>query len=186
MMRAKVDPLGWRCVLTPVQERFRLSALAGRKAQISRSVDGRSLQRFSALCECPQAVQVQLEFAFDDHGILRMDGDLAARVVVQCHRCLEPMPVDLASGFSVAIAASEREATRLGAERDVLRIDGDEAGIAELIEDELILALPERPCLQADCPQAPRMASPAGALHEDTHETTRPFAALGAWKAGDT
>ena len=96
------------------------------------------------------------------------------------------MPVDLESEFSVVIVASETDATRLGAARDVLRIDGDEADIAELIEDELILALPERPCVQADCPQAPPLASPAGALDEGAPETTQPFAALRGWKAGNT
>ena len=96
------------------------------------------------------------------------------------------MPVDLESDFSVAIVASETEATRLGAARDVLRVDGDEAGLAELIEDELILALPERPCPQADCPQAPPLASPAGALDEGAPATTQPFAALRGWKAGNT
>lgn len=182
MMRAHVHPPGWRWALNPLQERFRLSELAGPEARISRNVDGSDLKRFSALCDCPEAVRVRLRFRFDRHGVVRMDGELAARVVVECHRCTEPVPVDLESDFSVVIVASEAEATRLGAERDVLRVDGDEAGLAELIEDELILALPERPCLQADCPQAPPLASPAGALDEGAPETTQPFAALRGWK----
>ena len=183
MMRAHVDPPGWRWALNPSQERFRLSELAGRKAQISRSVDAAALERFSALCDCPDAVRARLNFRFDRHGVVRMDGELAGRVAVECHRCLEPLAVDLKSGFSVAIAASEAEATRLGAEQDVLCVEGDEAGIAELIEDELILALPDRPCATADCPQAPALASPAEGLDEDAPETTKPFAALGALKA---
>ncbi|MCY4213057.1 MAG: YceD family protein [Gammaproteobacteria bacterium] len=169
-------------MLNPLQERFRLSELAGRQARISRNVDVGVLNRFSALCDCPDAVRVRLDFRFDRHGVVRMDGDVTARVVVECHRCLEPVPVDLASGFSVAIAASETQATRLGAERDVLRIDGDEAGLAELVEDELILALPERPCPHADCPRSPRLASPADGSSEGAPATTKPFAALGAWR----
>ena len=186
MMRAHVHPPSWRWALNPPQERFRLSELAGRKARVTRSVDAAALERFSALCDCPDAVRARLDFRFDRHGVVRMDGELAGRVAVECHRCLEPMAVDLESGFSVAIAASEAEATRLGAERDVLRVEGDEAGIAELIEDELILALPERPCSAADCPQAPALVSPAGHLDEGGAETTKPFAALGALKARDT
>ena len=182
MMRAHVQPPGWRWALNPLQERFRLSELAERQARISRRVDGVQLQRFSALCDCPEAIRVQLEFRFDRHGVVRMDGDLAGRVVVACHRCLEPMPVEFESGFSVAIAGSETQATRLGAEQDVLRIDGDQVGIAELIEDELILALPERPCLQADCPQAPSLAAPVGGSGDEAPEAKRPFAALEALK----
>jgi uncharacterized protein len=160
--------------------------LAGRKAQISRSVDAAALERFSALCDCPDAVRARLDFRFDRHGVVRMDGELAGRVAVQCHRCLEPLAVDLKSGFSVAIAGSEAQASRLGAEQDVLCVEGDEAGVAELIEDELILALPERPCSAADCPQAPTLVSPAGSVDEGTPETRKPFAALGAFKAPDS
>ena len=185
MMRAHVHPPGWRWALNPSQERFRLSELAGRKAQISRSVDAAALERFSVLCDCPDAVRVRLGFRFDRHGAVRMDGELAGRVAVECHRCLEPMAVDLKSEFSVVIADSEAAASRLGAEQDVLCVEGDEAGIAELIEDELILALPERPCSAADCPQAPTLASPAGSMDEGTLETKKPFAALGALKASD-
>ena len=182
MMRAHGHPPGWRWALDPLQERFRLSELAERQARICRRVDGGDLQRFNALCDCPEAIRVQLEFRFDGRGAVRMDGDLAGRVVVACHRCLEPMPVEFESAFSVAIAGSETEATRLGVEQDVLRVDGDQAGIAELIEDELILALPERPCLQADCPQAPPLASPAGGAGDAAPEAKRPFAALEAWQ----
>ena len=169
--------------MNPSQERFRLSELAGRKAQISRSVDVVALERFGALCDCPDAVRARLDFRFDRHGVVRMDGELAGRVAVECHRCLEPMAVDLKSDFSVVIADNEAEATRLGVEQDVLCVEGDEARIAELIEDELILALPERPCSAADCPRAPTLASPAGSIDEGTLETKKPFAALGALKA---
>jgi len=182
MICAHVYPLPWRWVLNPLQERFRPFELAGRQARISRNVDAGGLRRFSALCDCPNAVRARLEFRFDRPGVVRMDGDLAARVVVECHRCLEPVSVDLESGFSVVIAASETQASRLGAERDVLRVDGDEAGLAELIEDELILALPERPCSLADCPQAPPLASPAGVFDAGAAPTAKPFAALGAWQ----
>ena len=159
--------------------------MAGRKAQISRNVDAAALERFSALCDCPDAVRARLDFRFDRHGVVRMDGELAGRVAVECHRCLEPMAVDLQSDFSVVMVGSEAEASRLGAEQDVLYVKGDEVGIAELIEDELILALPERPCSAADCPQAPTLVSPAGSMDEGTLETKKPFAALGALKAPD-
>ena len=186
MMRAHVHPPGWRWDLNPLPERFRLSELAGRKARISGTVEASALERFSALCECLEAVRVRLDFRFDQRGELWMDGELVARVAVECQRCLEPVCVDLASDFAVAIVGSEAEATRLGAEQDVLRIDGDEAGIAELIEDELILALPEQPCLAAHCPRTPPLASPAGDSGEEALAADKPFAALGAWKARNT
>ena len=182
MMRAHVHRLSWRWALSPLQERFRLFELAGRKARINRTVDAAALKRFSALCDCPEPVRAQLDFRFDREGLLRMQGALAVCVAVECHRCLEPVRIGLESAFSVVIAATQAEATRLGAEQDVLVVDGEEADIAELIEDELILALPERPCLEAACPQAPSLASPAPGADAVEAETTKPFAALGALK----
>ena len=181
MMRAHVHPPGWRRALSQLQERFRLSEMAGRKARISRAVDALALKRFSALCDCSEAIRVRLQFRFDGQGLLLMDGELAAGVTVACHRCSEPVRIGLESDFSVVIAASEAEATRLSAAHDVLCVDGDEAGIVELVEDELILALPERPCSKADCPQAPPTLTPAPSAEVEP-EVMKPFAALGAWK----
>jgi len=168
--------------LNGLQERFRLSELARCEARISRSVNAATLKRFSALCDCRETVRARLGFRIDEQGLVRIDGDLAIGVAVECHRCLEPVPVGLRTAFSVVVASSESEASRLGAERDVLCVDGDQAGMAELIEDELILALPQRPCTQADCANARPFVNSACGLDEFESEASGPFAALGALK----
>lgn len=100
-----------------------------------------------------------------------------AHVTLQCQRCLQPLPQALDIDRWFRFAASEEEAARLDedSEDDVL-VESRRFDLPELIEDELILALPLVP-RHDECP-APLVAS-AG---EDVPEATRPnpFAALAA------
>jgi uncharacterized protein len=71
--------------------------------------------------------------------------DLAAHasVVVQCQRCLEPLPMDLIVERRFRFAADERAAQALDAEieDDVLAMT-PALDLRQLVEDELLLALP--------------------------------------------
>lgn len=109
---------------------------------------------------------------------------LAARATVrlQCQRCLHPVDVALEVDRSFRFVRDEREAAELDAqvEEDILVLDRS-LDLQELVEDELILALPLVP-RHVDC-RHPALAGaeplqtasqPASAPH--------PFAALAALK----
>ena len=99
---------------------------------------------------------------------------------VDCQRCLEAVPVDLGTDFAVVAVTGEAEAARLGIRDDVLELDTGEPTLADVIEDELILALPQRPCARRKCEKAPPLAYPP-----DTERRDNPFGALAALKKGD-
>lgn len=144
-----------------VKERLPLARLARRGASLERQVDVAELPRFAALCQASSGVRVRLRFFLDAQGRTRMEGSLAAELRLQCHRCLAPVPAALRANFSVAIVRDGNEADRLGRKLAVLHLAGQDATLGELIEDELILSLPQRPCMDAACPQAPPRAFPA-------------------------
>ncbi len=104
-----------------------------------------------------------------------MEGQLAAQLRLQCHRCLAPVSVALRTDFTVVIVRDGNEADRLGRKLAVLQVAREEATLGELIEDELILSLPQRPCTDAACPQAPPLAFPA----DGPQSAHRPLQALG-------
>lgn len=100
----------------------------------------------------------------------------ATRVTLQCQRCLQPMPQALEVDRWFRFAASEDEAARLDEEsEDDVLVESRRFDLFELIEDELILALPIVPRHDA-CP-AP-MATPAEPAAEEARPN--PFAALAA------
>lgn len=111
---------------------------------------------------------------------------LVAQAEVQrtCQRCLQPMTLPLAVTRALRFVAGEDAAAALDAdsEDDVLALE-PRLDLRELVEDELLLALPLVPRHQ-DCPQPlPRGDDGVG---DDAEPTQHAFAALAALKPGGT
>jgi uncharacterized metal-binding protein YceD (DUF177 family) len=75
----------------------------------------------------------------------------------------------------------------LADDHDVLIVSGDGVTVPEIVEDELILALPERLCVEEPCPHSPGLAFPAVSdVVEDDADARNPFHILAALKRADT
>ena len=79
--------------------------------------------------------------------------DARTALAVQCQRCLAPMDVDVGVSRRFRFVAGEAAAAHLDAESedDVLALARD-VDLQELVEDELLLALPIVP-MHAECPE---------------------------------
>jgi uncharacterized protein len=104
-----------------------------------------------------------------------------------CQRCLQPMPVPLAVQRPLRFVADEAQAERLDehSDDDVLACTG-RLDLRELVEDELILALPLVP-RHEDCP-LPLAPAAAVAARDDVapqDPAPHPFAALAALRKPD-
>ena len=106
---------------------------------------------------------------------LHLQADTAVQLV--CQRCLQPMVEQLSVDRSFLFVANADDAERLDedSEEDVLVLPRQQFDAVELLEDELILALPLVP-RHDDCPNP--LAVPADTL--DVAESPNPFAALAA------
>ncbi len=100
-----------------------------------------------------------------------------ATLPMTCQRCMEPVAVALSADRWFRFVADEATAEMEDeeAEEDVLAID-DALNLRELIEDELLLALPVVP-MHAQCPVDVR-SSAADAAFRDAAKPEHPFAAL--------
>ncbi len=104
-------------------------------------------------------------------------------VTLQCQRCLQPMTGQLHIERKFRFAADEAEALRLDEEtEDDVLVMSREFDLHELVEDELILALPIVPRHEC-CPEPLRGAdASAPARAEDVRPN--PFAVLARLKEG--
>jgi uncharacterized protein len=110
-----------------------------------------------------------------------LDGGVEARPWLVCQRCLNPFEWHLESAFKVAFVGSEEEAAQVPVEYDAVLAPHGRASLRELVEDELLLALPLVPMHERieECRAPPGPSSPEDAPDEDAKEaTTRPFAQL--------
>ncbi|MFY9513722.1 MAG: YceD family protein [Rubrivivax sp.] len=102
-------------------------------------------------------------------------------VVLQCQRCLQALHEPLQIDRWFRFAASEDEAARLDEEsEDDVLVASRSFDLQELLEDELILALPLVPRHES-CPEPLPMAAGEDTLADD-EAPANPFAALAALK----
>lgn len=107
-----------------------------------------------------------------------------ATISMECQRCLDPVETPLAFERRFLFVDDEAAAARLDADQDddvlVLSRSFD---LLELVEDELLLALPLVPRHEA-CPKPPVLSFEADEADEEpeVEERPNPFAALAALK----
>ena len=163
---------------------------ARRNARYRCGLDQAELARLASAVRRLAAVDLDLEFSLDDHGRVRLSGRVAARAAVVCSRCL--LDKDVAWQAPVAsvlvvepdpaqLPAADRSGGTDGA--DMVVLTALQVELAELVEDDLLLALPERACDDEQCPNAPVMSYPASGETDEPGERQSPFAALQALRS---
>jgi len=124
-------------------------------------------------------IPVTFEFGYNEFKLPTLTGHYEADLKVECQRCLEPMVKTIKQDFALLIDASEEDIESF--QLDSLYSQEGYLDVVEVIEDELILALPiimmheDINCnkfLQVDAEQPPV-------------KTNNPFAALQALKGND-
>jgi len=131
--------------------------LADYQAELDYCVAFADLPRFaSALLDNQGTVRMQLSFARDEGGTLILRSLLQTQVALRCQRCLEQVELAVNSQCSYALLPKHADSSSVSAQHEVLELN-ESLALAELIEDELLLALPLVP-VHEDC-QMPKWDS---------------------------
>lgn len=94
------------------------------------------------LHETTGQAEVELCFSQSVLGLKRVQGNITATVQAICQRCLEPFACKIVCPVNLAFVATEEEANDLPEEYEPVFCTDGEFSLQQLIEDELILALP--------------------------------------------
>lgn len=162
-----------------------LASPAGRIDPWRLAAQGRTLTGRIALDSLPRLApaladggeaEYRLAFYLDGERRAVLSGHVTAALVVQCQRCLGPMLIPVDSHFELAFVHGVDEAARLPEAYEPALAEDGWVRPAELVEDELLLALPPVPLHDgAECAAQPLEATPAG-----ESQSENPFAALAA------
>ena len=130
-------------------------------------------------------VSVDLRFTRDDKGRSIVEGPVAVSVVLECQRCLEPVRRDVGVNLSLCLVRSDAQAAEIDGIEPFILSD-DEVSIVDLIEDDLLLALPSQVCVAYDeCPNRPALSYPAdrdGGVDDAAQKRPNPFGVLAELK----
>jgi len=137
------------------------------------------MARLSKMVEnCGGAAEVDLHFDVDEQKIPVVTGRLRSELVLICQRCLEPLSVSIDIEVALGIVASEQEAERLPSRYDPVIVEDERLSVADLVEDEILLALPAIPRHQEQCAAGVPPAEQPPAERADN-----PFAVLSRLKS---
>ncbi len=105
------------------------------------------------------------------------DVRVSAEVVLTCQRCLQPVRCPIDSEGRAALVATPEEADRVPETLEAVFAEGHRISLLDLVEEELLLALPLVP-RHADCGGDEVDADEAAQPDEAAPETHRPFGEL--------
>ncbi len=104
-----------------------------------------SMLRLAAILPLEQpaatTVEVDLKLVEDPQRRLWLEGRVRVVLALVCERCQETMDWPVSAEVGLYLARNDADAAEVGEEADVV-IVGDSLKLHELIEDEMILALP--------------------------------------------
>jgi uncharacterized protein len=87
-------------------------------------------------------LQVELNLGKDLDGTCFLAGTIQGEIVLRCQRCMEGMTLPLDLGFRLGLLRNERAVNKLSDCYEPLVVTAEPAYIADIVSDEVLLALP--------------------------------------------
>ena len=148
--------------------------LGARAASLQGRIPLSSFARLGALIERgDEAARVALQFALDEQRRCTVDGEIEVGLWTRCMGCVQTVAHELRVSIHLVLVRSDADATAMMGVADCVVLGGEPIALAALLEDDLILSLPEIVCGRlAACPNRPQLeygentvaASPFSAL----------------------
>ncbi|MDM8547501.1 YceD family protein [Candidatus Venteria ishoeyi] len=165
-----------------IQQWFDPLKFAERNAAIQETIILDSLPRFQPLVT-ESGGKIELDWQF---GLLKrhivVTGRWSARIPMSCQRCLQTVWLDLQQESKLCLLRPEESEEYVPEGFEPIMLEGERIKLAQLLEDELLLALPVAPVHQ-QCPdnQYQPIAEPEADIPE-TEAKANPFQILESLK----
>lgn len=172
----------------PLTKTLDVRKAAARGVTVSGSLKPPQLPRFrQLLAEDDGTIAAELAFSRDEENRYVVQARVSAEVSVTCQRCLRPMPLALQSENTLAIVWTDEQAKHLPRYLEPLIVEGDDGcSLWDLVEDELMLALPSFSYHETkDCNEVLTDLSAQPAIEEEGAERSNPFDVLAQLKPGE-
>ena len=161
-----------------------LRGLAARGATVSGTVAPEELPRLEeAGAILVEPLLASFSLRRDENSRSVVAAEVTATLIMQCQRCLGEVPVTLTTSSVMACVWTDDEAAALPAFYEPLIVT-HEAVLRDIVEEEILLALPSFPTHETECKTSAQVAAlePLNASPEEVAEpsanTDKPFGIL--------
>jgi uncharacterized protein len=123
-----------------------IEALAARQARFRSEFTVKEMHRLAAHLGCEHG-SATAEFVFSSRapGYVSLEIAIESRVGATCQRCLEPFELEISERVEFGVVVDEGSIGALPEGIEPLVLDGDRLMPLQLVEDELIMAVPMVP-----------------------------------------
>jgi len=125
-------------------------------------------------------IEIEVQFAKQGNRAV-ITGSIKALLELECQSCLQALSWPIELSFKLGVVSSIEEVDMLEVDCEPLLFDGDKVSLNTLIEDEILLALPDFPKHQYDCIKQ-RSSKDADFDKDSQVETNNPFSVLAKLK----
>jgi len=155
-----------------IPSKLDFSKEAKNQRKLKFSIQGSRLPRLvNLLPQVDSNIQATLMFGMDEDKKMFLDLQVEANLLLECQRCLEPLPFELVSEHRLVPEGGNDQEPMEGVEPLVLDENGN-IDVIEILEDELLLALPM-------CPMHETLKCHSEKKDlQDLPETHKPFSGL--------
>lgn len=120
--------------------------LAARGEHLQGTLPIKQMKRLiSALSSTEGDVIIDAEFSVDINRVVILAGKIKTEAKLICQRCMQEMELPIAIDFQLAFVRSESEMDGLPEGYEATLIDSSTMMLSDIIEDEILLALPPIP-----------------------------------------
>jgi len=120
-------------------------SFAERGKQLSGKIKINELPRLSEVL-LDNSGEIEIDFSFDKEGrVPTIVGEIKANLILECQSCAEQFVLPLDKHFKLGMVQSLEQADRLASDCEPMMIESEKISLNELVEDELLLALPDFP-----------------------------------------
>ena len=163
---------------------------ADKALAISDSIPLKSLERLvSALSGTEGEISVDIHFDRDEEKQAFLSGSVSGTLQLECQRCLQDMQLPVDSHFSIAFVKgairNDGADEQLSERYDIFEVEDDLVCLKDVIEDELLLLLPQVPMHTAPACEIETEFGDDNNVTE-VEEKENPFAILATLKTDNT
>ncbi len=124
-----------------LKQRYQIHKEVSRSSYFQGQIDVKTLPRLGELLASTAAtMEVRFEFRNSDYDTPMVSGEVQADLEMECQRCLQAMPIPLQLVFRLLVDAPDDIVQE--SSLDTVYSEDGFIDIFEVVEDELILALP--------------------------------------------
>jgi uncharacterized protein len=157
--------------------------LADKRGELHGQIPLKRLTRLAEkLVNDDGAVTVDLYFGREGR-LAKIDGSLKATLMLQCQNCLEGVEFEINHEVNLGIATTFEQVERLPENVEPLLLEEETIPLIILVEDELLLNLPDYPKHSHDCIANAVIKKHTVAFNEATTKKPNPFSILATLKS---